>query len=134
MPLKLIVAGVAERFVVIEMLPGDAPETVGLNVEVKVTFCPAAITSPAVRPLMPYPAPLALAAEIVTGAVPVLDSLIVWLPLCPTDMFPKLTDDGDILRTPCVAVPLSERVSVAFDALLVIVMEPVTAPAVSGAN
>jgi hypothetical protein len=116
------------------MLPADAPETVGLNVAVKLIFCPAAIAWPADNPLMLYPAPLALATEIVTGAVPVLDNFTVWLLLCPTDTFPKPTDVGDMLRTPCVAVPVSESVSGEFDALLVMVRVPVTAPVDCGAN
>src|SRR5579863_1802121 len=50
-PLKPIVAGVGERLVVIVTLPAEVPAAVGLNVVLKLIFCPAPITWPEDNPL-----------------------------------------------------------------------------------
>ena len=71
---------------------------------------------------------------MVIEAVPVFDNITDWFPLWPTETFPKLTDAGDMLSTPCVPVPVIASVSGEFEALLVTIMLPVTGPADSGAN
>jgi len=53
-----------------EMLPLALPEVVGANLAVNDVFAPALIVTGTVRPLMLKPVPDALAAVIVTLAVP----------------------------------------------------------------
>ena len=85
---------------VMEILPLPLPGDVGLNVVVKVVFCPAFKVRGVVRPERPKPAPDAEAAEIVTLAVPELVSVIVCDPLLPTKTFAKLKLEGFAARDP----------------------------------
>jgi hypothetical protein len=89
-----------------------------------------------VNPVTENPAPVTLACEIVTLAVlavtvTVLDELL------PTFTLPKLSEVGLAASVPAAAappVPINWTVLVGFDALLVSVTLPLTAPAVVGAN
>lgn len=69
---------------VIETLPLALPATVGVNVAVNEVFAPALIVAGRVSPLMLNPVPLALAAVMVTLAVPVFVSVTDCEPLLPT--------------------------------------------------
>jgi hypothetical protein len=84
------VRGESGALLVIEMLPVALPAEVGENVAVSDTFWPAVITCGVVMPLTPKPAPDAVAWEIVTLEVPVLESVIAWDPTAPTRTLPKL--------------------------------------------
>lgn len=70
--------------------PADAGEKTTLNDE----FLPAAIDVGSVRPLMLTPAPVALAAEIVSVAVPLFVTVIVCELLVPVVTFPNPTVVG----------------------------------------
>ena len=92
------------------------------------------IVTGTVRPLILNPAPVALAAEIVTLADPEFVSIIDWDPLLPTRTLPKLTLDGFADRVACVPVPVKAIVAGEPGALLVSEMLPVALPAIVGAN
>jgi len=80
------------------------------------------------------PVPEALAAEIVTLAVPELVNVTVCDALLPTRTFPKLTLAGLDASVPCTAVPLKPIVAGELVALLATDTLPVTLPAAVGAN
>ena len=135
-PLKAMVAGDPGALLEIETLPEALPETVGVNVAVKVAFPPAAIVWPTERPVILNPGPEALDAEIVRVAFPVFVRVIVCGLLAPTATLPKFSLAGLITICACVvtAVPLRAIVSGEVGALLVIVIVPVGLPLVVGAN
>ena len=93
-PLKAIVKGEPGALLVIETLPVALPADVGANCAVKVVFPPALIVTGTVNPVMLKPVPDALAAEIVTLAVPELVSVMTSVALLPTKTLPKLYVDG----------------------------------------
>ena len=66
--------------------------------------------------------------------VPVLLSLTVFASLTPRATSPKLALAGVAERRPCTPVPLNAIVKLGSEALLVIAILPVAAPAVSGAK
>ena len=107
---------------------------VGENVALKEVLCPGLRVSGAVMPLMVNPVPEALAAEMVTLAVPELVNVTVCDPLLPTKTFPKLTLAGLAASVPCTAVPLKPIVAGELVALLATETLPVTLPAAVGAN
>lgn len=72
------------------MLPLAAPAACGVKVTVKVALCPAARVSGAEIPLSVKPAPLTVARETVTAAVPVLVMVPDSGSLLPTCTVPKL--------------------------------------------
>ena len=117
----------------IDMLPVKLAALPGVNVAVKLMFWPAAIVCPAESPVMLYPAPLVVACEIVMADVPVLDSVICWLVVWPTPMFPKATDRGEIAKTGCVPAPVNEIEIEGFVALLATVIVALAAPTACGA-
>ena len=120
----------------IEMLPLALPVDVGANVAVKDALWPALMLVGIGNPLMLNPVPLALAAEIVRVALPVLFSVMVCGVLVVTATFPKLTFPGVMVSCGCVAVPVPVSAIVIGEpgALLVIEMLPVKLPAEAGAN
>ncbi len=85
-------------------------------------------------PVMLNPVPEALAAEIVTLAVPELLNVKVCVPLLPTSTFPKLKLEGLAVSVPCTPVPLNAIVAGEFVALLATLTLPVTPPAEAGAK
>jgi hypothetical protein len=99
-PLNAIVSGEPGALLVIEMLPLGLPAEVGVNVAVNDVFAPALIVTGTVKPLMLKPVPVALAAVIVTLAVPEFVSVIVCGLLLPTATLPKLTLEGFAVRVP----------------------------------
>jgi hypothetical protein len=96
-PLKAIVAGDPGALLVIEMLPVALPEVVGANCAVNEVFAPALIVVGKARPLILKPAPEALAAEIVSAALPGLVNVTLCAELPPTLTFPKATLTGLIV-------------------------------------
>jgi hypothetical protein len=72
-----------------------------------------------------------------TAAVPVLLTMIDWLPLLPTWTDPKFTVAGEADNCPtgaAVPVPLNATLRAGLDALLAIAIDPVTPPVVVGVN
>jgi len=119
---------------VIEMLPVTLPVDTGANCAVNVVFCPEGMVRGSERPLKLKPDPEALAAVIVTLAVPPFVRVIVCGALLPTATLPNATLAGLALSCACTPVPLRGMASGEDGALLVIEMLPVTLPVETGAN
>ena len=88
---------------VIETLPATLPDAVGVKVVLKVALWPAVRIRGSEGPLTPKPAPLTVVCKIVTGAIPVLLTLKVWLLALPTVTLPKfkLLGAPPQVATPC---------------------------------
>ena len=129
-------SGEPGALLVIEMLPDPVPAAVGAYFVVNVVACPAFRVKGVVRPLMLNPVPLALAADIVVLAVPVLVNVTVTELLVFTSTLPKLTLVGFAERPGCVPVPLTETTTVGSEPPLVAstVTLPLVLPAAVGAN
>ena len=101
----------------------------------KFMLAPAATVTGALSPDMLNPVPARVACEIARAAVPVFESLTVWLAEVFTVRFPKLTAPGVRLiagvdvATPVPVRPMARGVLLA---LLVIEMLPEAAPVVVG--
>src|SRR5579862_6743796 len=132
MPLSAIVSGEPGALLVIETLPVALPAVVGANFALKVVFDPALIVTGAVSPDMLKPVPDALAAEIVTLAVPVLDTVTGTVEEAPVRRLPKLTLAGFAESAPCTPVPLSATVG--SEPLLTTEIVPEALPAVEGSK
>lgn len=76
------------------MLPDTPPEVEGANFATSVAEFPAVIFAGSVKPLMLKPAPEALAAEIVSVALPEFVRVMFCVVLLPTSILPKLTLAG----------------------------------------
>jgi len=133
-PLKAIASGEPGALLVIETLPLALPVTVGVYFAVNEVFAPALIVTGTVSPLIVKPVPEALAAVMVTLAVPEFVSVTVWDALLPTATLPKLTLVVFGVRAPCVPVPLKAIVKGEPGALLVIETLPLALPATVGVN
>jgi hypothetical protein len=133
-PLSAIVSGEPGALLVIEAVPLALPAVVGENVALKEVLCPGLRVSGAVMPLMVNPVPDALAAEMVTLAVPEFVNVTVCDPLLPTSTLPKLTLAGLGVSCPCTPVPAREMAAGELVALLVTLTLPVTLPVTPGAN
>ena len=72
------------------MLPFTVPAPCGANWTWNAWFCPAAIETEDIPPTTLKPAPVIVACEIVTVAVPVFVSVSVWEPVAPAAMFPNV--------------------------------------------
>lgn len=116
------------------MPPETAPADVGANSAVNEVLPPAAIVAGRFKPLMPNPAPEAVAWEIVTLVVPEFDRVIVFELLAVRKTLPKLTLPGLAPSCPCTPVPLSPIVIGELEALLVKLTFPLTLPAAVGAK
>ncbi len=118
-------------------VPLTAPALVGAKAAVKVTLWLAARVTGRFSPLTEKPAPLGVACEIVTVAVPVLVKVSDLLLLLPTCTLPNARLAGLGLRVPGV-IPVPERLSttVLFVWFEVVakVMPPLKLPTVVGAN
>jgi len=102
---------------------------------VKFVLAPAATVIGAISPDRLKPVPLTPACEIVRSAVPVFESLTVWLAEVFTVRFPKLTALGvTLIAGVDVATPVPVRLMArgALPALLLIEMLPETAPVAVG--
>jgi hypothetical protein len=118
-----------------EILPEAVPETVGLNVTVKGTLCPAAMVRGNVTPLS-VKAELLDVAEEIAALPPLALMLPFWLWLFPMVIDPKLIDAGEIpiVEVEVVAVPVSVTATEGSDALELIMRVAVSVPATVGAN
>jgi hypothetical protein len=119
---------------VIETLPLALPVAEGANCALKVVFCPAARVSGTDKPEMLKPVPAALAAEIVTLAVPELLNVKVCVPLLLTSTFPKLKLEGLAVSVPCTPVPLNVIAAGDPGALLPMEMFPEALPVDAAKN
>lgn len=131
-PLRAMTRGEPGALLVIEMLPLSVPAAVGANFAVNDALMFGSIVCGRVSPLMLKPVPEALAAEIVTLAVPVFISATGIEALAPARMLPKFTLAGLADSCPCAPVPLKATESVESVALLVIVIIPEEFPAAVG--
>src|SRR5712691_9546496 len=93
-PLRAMARGEPGALLLMETLPLALPAAAGENVAVNEVLCPGLRVSGAVMPLMVNPVPEALAAEIVTLAVPVFFKVIVCELLFPVMTLPKAALDG----------------------------------------
>jgi hypothetical protein len=119
---------------VIETLPVKLPAEAGAKLAVKEVVCPALRVAGTDKPAMLKPAPEALAAEIVTLAVPELFNVMVCVPLLPTSTLPKLKVDGLGESAANMPVPASEATVGELCALLLIETLPDALPGAVGAN
>jgi len=133
-PLRARVRGEPGALLVMETLPLALPAVVGENVALKEVLCPGLRVSGAVMPLMVNPVPDALAAEMVTLAVPEFVNVTVCDPLLPTSTLPKLTLAGLGVSCPWTPVPAREMAAGELVALLATLTLPVTLPVTPGAN
>jgi len=117
-----------------ETLPLVLPVTDGANCALNVVLPPAASVSGTDKPVRLNPVPEALAAEMVTVAVPELLNVMVCVPLLPTSTFPKLKLEGLAVSVPCTPVPLKAIAAGDPGALLVMEMLPDALPVDAGRN
>ncbi len=117
-----------------ETLPLVAPDVVGENFTPNEVLCPAVNVSGVENPVTLKAAPVTVAEETVTFAVPLFVSVTFVVPELPTSKLPKLIEEGFAVRLPCVPLPVSGTVTVPSLAELLIVMLPEAEPAVVGAN
>ena len=99
-PVREIASGEPGALLLIETLPLAAPDVVGENLTSNDVFWPALMVVGTVKPEILKAEPLAVAAEIVTLAVPVFESVTGTVPLLPTSKLPKLMLDGLALSAP----------------------------------
>jgi len=114
------------------MLPVTAPGVVGANFAVTEVFAPALIVTGTVSPLMLKPVPDALAAEIVTLAVPVFVKVTGTDPVLPSRRLPKAMLAGLAESAPCVPVP--DNATDGFELPPTIEMLPEETPVAVGVN
>ena len=93
-PLRAIVSGEPGALLTSETVPVTLPPAVGAKTTLNVALLPAAMVSGTVMLIRLKPLPDTLAWEIVTLALPALDSLMVCELLVPVTTLPKLTLDG----------------------------------------
>src|SRR5271155_74181 len=108
-PLRPIASGEFGALLTRESDPFTAPATVGAKTTLNVMFPPAAIVFGMESPVALNPAPVILAAVIVTLALPPFNSMTVCELLLPTVTFPRLALPGFAESSGCggaVPVPL----------------------------
>jgi len=93
-PLRAITSGELGALLTSETAPVTLPAALGVKSALNVALLPAAMVSGTVIPVRLKPLPDAVAWEIVTPALPALDSLIVWELLVPVTTLPKLALEG----------------------------------------
>ena len=93
-PLRAIVSGELGALLTSETVPVTLPAAPGVKATLNVALLPAAMVSGTARPVMLKPLPDTVAWEIVTLALPALDSLIVCELLVPVTTLPKLALEG----------------------------------------
>jgi len=93
-PLRAIVSGELGALLTSETVPVTLPAAPGVKATLNVALLPAAMVSGTAGPVMLKPLPDTVAWEIVTLALPALDSLIVCELLVPVTTLPKLALEG----------------------------------------
>jgi len=116
------------------MLPVAAPVAGGANCAMKERLCPPANVVGRESPLIPKPVPATVARLMVRLEFPLLVSLTLCVPLCPTTTSPNDNAEGEIVKPVCVPVAAKEIASGELEALLTIARLPVIAPSEVGAN
>ena len=96
-PFSEITAGEPGALLTREALPLAAPAADGANCRLKLLDCPAFSEMGRVAPLLLKPLPATLICEMVRTPVPELVTFMVCEFEEPTEMLPKLTDDGVML-------------------------------------
>lgn len=105
-----VIFGESVALLTTESCPATLPVEVGANVALKLVFCPAAKVKGVAGPLTPNPAPVAVAFEIVTLALPVSVMTTGNVLVLPTVTFPKLRVPGLADSTgPAALTPADER-------------------------
>jgi len=104
-PDKVSLNGVSSALLVKAILPLALPVVAGVNVTLKVAFCPTVKVSGSDGPLMLNPVPDTVAREIVVLDVPLPVSVTVWVLLLPTVTLPKVTLEGATPSTGRAHVP-----------------------------
>ena len=134
-PVSDIVSVGFDAFEVMVTVPLALPATCGANVTENVVLCEGFRVSGVVIPLSWNPVPLTLACEMLTAEPPVLVSVTVADFVVPSVTLPNASLVGLSESVPTeTPVPVSDMVSVGFDAFDVIVTVPLALPAVCGAN
>jgi hypothetical protein len=128
------VEGELEALLVTVSEPVTLPDVVGAKMALQLADCPAASVSGRVRPLILKPVPLAVAAESVTLAVPVLVIVTFCVALVPRLTLPKLMLAGEAETCSVTPAPLRATVAGELLALLATLMAPVEAPVAAGAK
>lgn len=132
-PERPIVSVAFEALLVIVMSPDEADAVVGAKTTVSVADCPAAMVSPADRPVMAYPEPDMVTDDTDTVELPAFFTETVLLAELPVSTSPKERLEGLAVRVPETAVPLSGSLrEPSIDVKNVAV--PETVPADSGAK
>lgn len=130
--------GEPDALLVKEILPVSAAATVGANFTLKVVEPPAFTLTGAVSPLIVKSGdPLKVACEIVSVALPGLETVTVCVPLLPLLMLPKPTLPGfsEICgAAAAITFAVIGMVSEEFVALLVKLTEPEAVPVLAGAK
>lgn len=134
LPTSATVCGEAGALSVNVMLPLAAPAAVGANCTLNDSDWPPVSVVGSVSPLMPKPFPVTVATLMTISVVPVLVSCTVLVLVWPTTTLLNVSAEGAIVKPACVPVPVSEIVSGEFEASLITVRLPVTAPPAVGAN
>ena len=116
------------------MLPVAAPAAVGANCTLNDSDCPPEIVFGSDSPEIPNPLPATVARLMTTFVLPVFVSVTFCALVWPTVTFEKFNVEGEIESPACVPVALRETISGEFDASLITVSAPLTAPAAVGAN
>jgi hypothetical protein len=93
-PVSEITAGEPGALLTKEALPLAAPADDGANCRLKLLDCPAFREMGRVAPLLLKPLPATLICEMVSTPVPELVTFMVCVFEEPTEMLPKLTDEG----------------------------------------
>jgi len=93
-PLRAIIRGELGALLTSETVPVTLPAALGLKATLNVALLPAAMVSGTVMPVRLKPLPDTVAWEIVTLALPALDSLMVCELLVPVTTLPKLALEG----------------------------------------
>lgn len=136
MPDKDTVAGEFVALLAIVTLPFTAPVTVGANVTVKTTFWLGIKVRPGLTPLAVNTAPVMFTLEMVMFEFPLLVRVVASELLLTRFTIPngKLVGFAPNSAVEAVPVPLNAIASGEPGALLTRETEPVTLPAVVGAN
>ena len=133
-PLNAITSGELGALLVSETEPLTLPAALGVKTALNVTFEPVGIVTGALRPVMLKPAPVTVAREITTLAVPLFVRLIVCELLLPVETFPKAAVPGTAPSCAWIPEPLKAIVRGEFGALLTIEMLPLELPDDVGEN
>ena len=135
-PVSDTIVGEPVALLAIDTLPFTVPAVAGANVTVRTAVWFGVRIKPEVTPLALNPAPVTVTLEIVTFEFPLFFRVVVSALLLPVFTFPKgkLVGVAPSRVVEAVPVPLNAIASGEFGALLTSETDPLTLPAVVGAN